>query len=294
MKKLLLISFVLTVVSCFVSCGSDSDDEKVTEPKYGGTCCINGIYYKLNNGDKTAAVTKSPRDKYDGGDVVIPSSINNNGIEYDVKSIEREAFMSCIYLTSIVIPNSVTRIEQNAFTNCERLTSITIPESVVKIDRDVFSDYLKKIIINSNTLVSKDYKTSSLVDCFTNQSIKEVILGDKVTRIGDYAFSLFHNLTTIYIPNSVTSIGEGAFNMCWHMKSVTIPESVTSIGNGAFASCDELTNVYCYAEQVPEAGTDMLNWFTYEKATLHVPATSIDAYKNANQWKRFSKIVAIE
>lgn len=294
MKKLFLISFVLTVVSCFVSCGSDSDDEKGTKPKYGGTCCINGIYYNLNNNDKTAAVIKSPRDKYDGGDVVIPSSINNNGIEYDVKSIEREAFMSCIYLTSIVIPNSVTRIEQNAFTNCERLTSITIPESVVKIDRDVFSDYLKKIIINSNTLVSKDYKKTSLVDCFSNQSIEEVILGDKVTRIGDYAFSLFHNLTTIYIPNSVTSIGEGAFNMCWYMKSVTIPESVTSIGNGAFECCDELTNVYCYAEQVPEAGTDMLDGFTYKKATLHVPATSIDAYKNANQWKRFSKIVAIE
>ena len=133
-----------------------------------------------------------------------------------------------------------------------------------------------------------------MIDCFTNQSIEEVILGDKVTRIGDYAFDLFKKLTTIYIPNSVTSIGERAFSFCWYMKSVTIPESVTSIGNGAFECCDELTNVYCYAEQVPEAGTDMLDWITYKKATLHVPATSIDAYKNANEWKRFSKIVAIE
>jgi len=133
-----------------------------------------------------------------------------------------------------------------------------------------------------------------LIDCFTNQSIEEVILGDKVTRIGNSAFFRFNKLTAINIPNSVKSIGEYAFDECWNMTSITIPENITNIGNYAFASCDKLTNVYCYAEQVPEAGTDMLNWFTYEKATLHVPATSIDAYKNANQWKRFSRIVAIE
>ena len=67
MKKILFISLVFSIVSCFVSCGSDSDDENITIPKYGGTCYIDGIYYKLNNGDKTAAVTKSPKDKYNGG-----------------------------------------------------------------------------------------------------------------------------------------------------------------------------------------------------------------------------------
>ena len=294
MKKQTSIGIIFSLVICLLGCGSDSDDGNGTGLKLSGTCCIDGIYYNLNNNDNTAAVTKSPRDKYNGGDMVIPSTINNNGIEYVVKSIEREAFMDCIYLTSIVIPNSVTSIGVYAFMGCKKLTSITIPESVVKIGRLAFSNDLKKIIIESKSLVSKDYKGSAFVECFLNQSIEEVILGDKVTRIGNSAFSRFINLTTIYIPNSVTSIGEKAFYSCWNMNSVTIPESVTSIGNGAFESCYELKDVYCYAEQVPEAGTDMLDWFTYKKATLHVPATSIDAYKNANQWKRFSEIVAIE
>lgn len=294
MKKLLLISFVLTVVSCFVSCGSDSDDEKGTKPKIGGTCCINGIYYNLNNNDNTAAVTKSPRDKYNGGDIVIPSTINNNGIEYVVKSIEREAFMDCIYLTSIVIPNSVTSIGVYAFMGCKKLTSITIPESVVKIGRQAFSNDLKKIIIESNSLVSKDYKGSAFVECFLNQSIEEVILGDKVTRIGNSAFGQFIHLTTIHIPNSVTSIGNDAFYSCWNLTSITIPASVTSIGNNAFSGCSNLTDVYCYAEQVPETGANMFDWTTYRTATLHVPATSIDVYKNAYEWKRFSQIVTIE
>jgi hypothetical protein len=67
---------------------------------------------------------------------------------------------------------------------------------------------------------------------------------------------------------------------------------VTNIEDGAFGACNNLTNVYCYAEQAPKTN----NAFTssnYTNATLHVPVTAIEAYKNTEQWKDFGDIVAL-
>ena len=65
--------------------------------------------------------------------------------------------------------------------------------------------------------------------------------GDKVTGIGDGAFSWCSSLASITIPDSVTSIGERAFYWCTNLASITIPDSVTSIGNDAFSDCAGLT-----------------------------------------------------
>lgn len=64
-----------------------------------------------------------------------------------------------------------------------------------------------------------------------------------VTNIGDYAFNLCNNLTTINIPNSVTKIGNNSFQGCKSLISLTIPKSVRSIGEDAFYYCSALTSI---------------------------------------------------
>ena len=59
-----------------------------------------------------------------------------------------------------------------------------------------------------------------------------------VTSIGDYAFYLCYNLTSIELSNSVTSIGNYAFSCNYHLSSIIIPNSVTSIGDRAFSYCN--------------------------------------------------------
>lgn len=67
--------------------------------------------------------------------------------------------------------------------------------------------------------------------------------------------------------------------------------SVTSIDNGAFRYCNSLTDVYCYAESVPNThgwafvGSNIIN------TTLHVPAASIKAYSTTAPWNGFGSIV---
>jgi len=70
--------------------------------------------------------------------------------------------------------------------------------------------------------------------------LRNVMIPDGVTSIGEKAFSSCWNLTNITIPNSVTSIGAYAFYGCSGLTNVTIPNSVTSIGSYAFNGCSKL------------------------------------------------------
>ena len=73
--------------------------------------------------------------------------------------------------------------------------------------------------------------------------IRNVIIKEGVTGIGNYAFSDCFVLTSVTIPESVTGIGSYAFSDCVVLTSVTIPGNVWSIHSSTFYGCTSLTNV---------------------------------------------------
>ncbi len=170
------------------------------------------------------------------------SSITSVTIPESVKSIGSRAFENCGGITSIVIPDSVASIEYRAFANCTRLSSINIPQKITSIGNDVFQNCtnLKRVTINSDTIasLSGDWKNNTF-----GSQVKEYILGDSVTQIGNNAFYNVKSLVSITIGNNVASIGNQAFYGCLGLSSITIPSSVTSIDNSAFTGCSGLKSI---------------------------------------------------
>lgn len=74
--------------------------------------------------------------------------------------------------------------------------------------------------------------------------ITSVIIPDSVIKIGDSAFACCSNLMSVAIPYSVTSIGGSAFERCENLISISIPNSVTEIGAYAFSNCIALSSIY--------------------------------------------------
>ena len=193
-------------------------------------------------------------------DLVIPETINYEGITFNVTSIEHFRVISvvdediwsfgpCSSLTSIDIPNSVTSIGESAFSGCSSLTSVTIPNSVTSIGSKVFK--------NCSSLTS-------------------VTIPNSVTSIEDGVFSGCSSLTSIDIPNSIASIGDYAFYGCSSLTSVTFGESLAEIGANAFATSSFLQNITCLGTNPPILYN---NSFPYPNiATVTVPCGSLEAY----------------
>ena len=203
---------------------------------------IDGIYYNLNDENKTAEITYQyySDNNYSGITfITIPEKVTYNATEYSVTSIGNSAFHRCSSLTSITIPNSVISIGSYAFGNCYSLTSITIPNSVTSIGEDAFYKcYTLTSITIPNSVTSIGNSAFNLCTHLTS-----ITIPNSVTSIGNSAFSNCSSLTSITIPNSITSIGNETFYYCTSLTSITIPNSVTSIGDYAFSYCDSLTSI---------------------------------------------------
>ena len=186
----------------------------------------------------------------------------------NIRSIGYQAFFGCSSLTSITIPDGVQSIGDSAFIGCESLKSIKIPDSVTKIERGTFSgcNSLESITIpfigesrEQNRYSFLGYIFGANSHSFTNRnwpdSLKQVVLTDSVTSIGEYAFDRCTSLESIIIPDSVQSIGVGAFQNCVELKSITIPEGVTSIEDSTFMWCRSLESI-----TIPDSVQSIGSW----------------------------------
>ncbi len=54
-----------------------------------------------------------------------------------------------------------------------------------------------------------------------------------------------------------------------------------------------MSDVYCYAENIPNTGSNPFYESNITYATLHVPAVSMEAYKSQFPWSEFKKIVSL-
>ena len=206
--------------------------------------------------------------------VTIPNSVTTIGVY---------AFSGCSSLTSVTIPNSVTTIGQAAFNLCSSLTSVTIPNSVTTIGRSAFEDCssLTSVTIPNSVTTIEVYAFS---DC---SSLTSVTIPNSVTTIGWYVFRGCSSLTSVTIPNSVTTIGSEAFSDCTNLQKVNIGNSVKTIGECAFNNCTSITQISSEAVVPPTCEPGVFTNINKSKCKLIVPKNSLDAYKQADQWKDF-------
>jgi len=232
-----------------------------------------GVLYDISTDGTYAEVIG-----YEGEEIEVVIAATYNGLP--VKKIYDDAFLENEFITSVIIPDSVTSIGDNAFYWCGSLTSVVIPDSVTSIGDCVFAD-----CDSLTSVVIPDSVTSIGGSAFYScNRLTSVVIGNGVTSIGDWVFRDCRSLTSVVIPDSVTSIGVNAFCYCTSLTSVTIPDSVTRIEEYVFVYCDRLTfNEYGNAKYLGNADNpyfaliEMKNT-NYSSCTIHEKTKIIADY----------------
>ncbi|MBR6937448.1 MAG: leucine-rich repeat protein [Prevotella sp.] len=122
---------------------------------------VDGIYYNITSASQmTVEVTYGPkhtngvdnRGDYDGKNIVVPASVNYNGVQYAVTGIGASAFsherigstgvgttIIDSHLLSIHLPNSIKYINSYAFCRCVDLTEIKLPVNLQRIGQSAIN-----------------------------------------------------------------------------------------------------------------------------------------------------------
>ena len=200
------------------------------------------------------------------GTVTIPGVVNG----YKVVKIGRYAFCSTMYMTSVVIPESVTAIDDNAFQGCSGMNSFMLPKNVQSLGEQVLR-YCRNLqtltVEDGNTVYSSPSGSNCIIETATYKLIAVGINAD--------------------IPEGVTAIP--GYLIDWgYGINITIPSTVTSIGSRAFEGIQGSTITVKWSNplQIAEDVFSQVNIYG-DKSYLRVPAGLKAAYKVATGWSMF-------
>ena len=226
-----------------------------------------------------------------------------------------------------VIPSTVTTIGESAMGNCKALEEVVLSEGITAIPDYCFDRSQKLATVNIPSTVTTIGECAFQM-CYALETLE---LPDGLESIGDGAFSSCEGLTSINLPTSLTYIGNNAFewtgltevvipegitrlgtefvsfwapsgavfNYCQNLKKVDLPSTIVALGAQTFDGCP-LEDLIVRATTPPDPG---FGGFTspfgfdesiFETCTVHVPAGSVDTYKNDSGWGQFVNIVADE
>lgn len=255
------------------------------------------------------------------------STLEEVRLPANITQFERPStFRGCEMLKRVILPEKLKEIPAYFFKECPNLTTLVIPNSVTKIGREAFSGSgISQITLSENltTIEAMAFKESGLTQitlpenlttieasAFNKTKLETITIPEKVTAIPSGCFSLCENLREVILPNTLTTISQNAFEDCPILESINIPSSLENIEKRAFDCCTSLTRVVlpstvnqfyggntfkdcpltdivCHAPTAPEAENYVFDAKHYSSTRLIVPEGS--NYNDKYPWSRFNQ-----
>lgn len=227
-----------------------------------------GIYYNNDNAkDQEVYVAKGPVPY--SGDLIIPATVEYEGIEYSVVGNIISTFSGTDNLINLTIPSTFRFIK--IYGGCPNLENIYVEEGspyFTSVDGVLYNadlttlerwpsgkEYTQMLPSVNYIAYGAFWDNNKLTDItipdgmtfidnctFTGSSVKNVVLPESIERIGWDAFRNCERLTSINFPKNLVNFSNNAFANCTSLKEVNFPDSEISFGPGAFADCSSLTS----------------------------------------------------
>ena len=194
---------------------------------------FDGCLYK----DENALSGNGPRTEL----VSCPAGKKEVAFREGITSIMDSAFVGCTGLTSLKIPDTVTKMGLNTFEGCSSLTEVVLPKNIDRIEMSQFSGTaITGIEIPETVTLIRGY---AFHDC---QGLKTFTFPGTVSTVNQFTFGSCRNLERVDLQEGVEFIDYAAFDNCDSLKILVIPESVTQIKN--FIGSESYKNLIIYGK----------------------------------------------
>lgn len=212
-----------------------------------------------------------------------------------ITKIGNSAFEGCTSLKEVVMHEGLKELGAYAFKGCSNLAEISLPDGMEDIGRNAFVQCpIKEITIPEGIKILRSYTFSEVnSSCILEQihlpSTLEVIESYNFggTNIGNYG----NNLTELILPTGLKRI-EGPLGANSVATTVHIPPMMEYIADNAFSGWTAVKDYYVYV--VDPITVNMNTFANYTTSTLHVPTQSYYNYYWNTQWSKFLSLVEFD
>lgn len=176
-----------------------------------------------------------------------------------ILSLGKGVFSDCKSLSEIMLPNNLISINEEMFKNCTNLSSVNIPFFVKSIGESAFENCAINKLILSTQLEQISSKA------FKNNPFTDVVLGQKVSVIGDDAF----------VPANTIKKKINLYAVC--------PQPPTIVNN-TFGNTS-LWSLYTSAKNSNNYLQSKTNWALFNNPII---------YEEPNTWKLSSEYISLK
>ena len=214
------------------------------------SCCVftsmaydfeaGGLYYD-RLGDNEACVV-NPNGMNGGGytgQIAIPATVVNDGVELRVTAIGDAAFYNCPGLTAVKMPSSIADLGNYTFYGSTDLLTVVISPRVTELPSFF---------------------------CYSCSALTQVVIPDAVDKVGAWSFQDCTSLECVVIGSCVNWIGASAFSGCTALTSITCKGTTPAktVSTTCFESSYHTATLYV-PEDAIEAyrSTEYWSWFEF-------------------------------
>ena len=235
---------------------------------------IGKYYYKITseNPKEVALVRNWDACILYQGDIIVPDSVQHDGVYYKVtslddlvfygaminsltlpkgiRSIGEECFADATFNCPILLPDSLRVIKKSAFFAAYSTWKLFIPALCTTIEDGAFGVVygLQQFTVDTANQAYSSYEgvlynkdKTRLIQCPTEkQDLFTIPSG--VETIGSCAFAM-SKVDSIIISSTVSHLEACAFSQCFRLRSIYIPSTVKNIDGGIFRGCVNLNNI---------------------------------------------------
>ncbi len=215
-----------------------------------------------------------------------------------LKTIGMYAFMGCMNLESIRLPQSIRVIDQYAFANCRSLKKVDFPDQMESVNHMAFMacHQLDSLFIPASV---NSWSYDAIFDCLSLKTLKVSPANpyydsreDCNALIRTRDNQLISAASDCKVPDGVESTSPMAFTGT-HFKMLAFPASVKLLGSWGLNAVP-ITHGVFMESPIPPRYNYQGGWFAIFRLdalmpTIYVPYGSIEAYRKAYGWSLYAE-----